>query len=73
MLADLQTLPEPDRAALLLRAQEHLPYEEIGRVLGMSPGAAKVRVHRARRRLGALREARTARTPHLNKEGTGPS
>ncbi|MFN8092946.1 MAG: sigma-70 family RNA polymerase sigma factor [Vicinamibacteria bacterium] len=58
VLADLQTLAEPDRAALLMRAEEQMPYEEIGAALGVSPGAAKVRVHRARRRLAALRMRR---------------
>ena len=49
----LQALPEADRAALLLRAQQDLPYEEIARVLGVSVSAAKVKVHRARIKLAA--------------------
>lgn len=57
-LADLQTLPETDRAALLMRAQEQLPYDEIAQALGISAGAAKVKVHRARQRLATLRLAR---------------
>jgi RNA polymerase sigma-70 factor (ECF subfamily) len=44
-------LPEPDRIALVLRAEHSLPYVEIARVLGISEGAARVQVHRARRRL----------------------
>jgi RNA polymerase sigma-70 factor, ECF subfamily len=63
VLADLQALPEVDRAALLMRAQDGLPYEEIGAALGISPGAAKVKVHRARQRLAARRTAREARQP----------
>lgn len=55
VLADLQTLPEPDRAALLMRAQDEMPYEEIAAALEISAGAAKVKVHRARRRLAELR------------------
>jgi RNA polymerase sigma-70 factor, ECF subfamily len=55
VLADLQTLDEPDRAALLLRAQDQMPYEQIGAALGLTPGAARVRVHRARHRLAELR------------------
>src|SRR5262249_52271949 len=43
----MRALPEVDRAALLLRAQEDLPYEEIAAVLGISVSAAKVKVHRA--------------------------
>jgi RNA polymerase sigma-70 factor (ECF subfamily) len=51
VLAALQELPEPDRAALLMRAQDGLPYEEIAATLGLSVAAAKVKVHRARVRL----------------------
>jgi RNA polymerase sigma factor (sigma-70 family) len=47
-------LPEVDRSALLLRAVEGLPYEEIAAVLRISIAAAKVKVHRARLRLGAM-------------------
>lgn len=54
-VAHLQTLPETDRAALLLRVQHDLPYAEIARVLQISVSAAKVKVHRARLRLAALR------------------
>ncbi len=56
-IADLQRLPEDARAAVLLRA-EGLAYEEIARTLGVTPGAAKVRVHRARVTLAALQSAR---------------
>jgi RNA polymerase sigma-70 factor (ECF subfamily) len=44
-------LPEPDRTALVLRAEQSLPYTEIARILDISEGAARVKVHRARRRL----------------------
>jgi RNA polymerase sigma-70 factor (ECF subfamily) len=47
-LAQLQTLPETDRAALLLRAQEGISYEEIARILGLSLSSVKVKIHRAR-------------------------
>jgi len=64
VLADLQTLPESDRAALLMRAHDNIPYVEIAAALHISVGAAKVKVHRARQRLAALRIARsTARIP----------
>lgn len=56
ILARLQELPEPDRAALLLRSQQ-ISYEEIGATLGITPGAARVRVHRARIRLSAARSS----------------
>lgn len=47
----IQTLPEVDRAALILRLQDDLSYEEIARVLNISYAAAKVKVHRARLKL----------------------
>jgi RNA polymerase sigma-70 factor (ECF subfamily) len=55
-LAAIQKLPEIDRAALLMRAQEELPYDEIARALGISLSAAKVKVHRARRALMDMRD-----------------
>lgn len=51
VLAALQKLPRTDRAALLMRAQDDMPYEEIAASLGISLAAAKVKVHRARLRL----------------------
>jgi RNA polymerase sigma-70 factor (ECF subfamily) len=55
VLSQLSALPEGERAALLLRVDHELSYEEIASALGTSLGAAKVRVHRARLRLaGAL-------------------
>ena len=47
----LQTLPEIDRAAFILRVQHELPYAEIARVLGLSLSSAKVKVHRVRKKL----------------------
>jgi len=58
VLLALQQIPEVDRAALLMRAQDSLPYEEIARSLGLSVSAAKVKVHRARLRLAELRDPR---------------
>jgi DNA-directed RNA polymerase specialized sigma24 family protein len=55
VLLFIQTLPEIDRAALALRLQGDLSYEEIARVLGVSLAAAKVRVHRARMKLSVYR------------------
>jgi RNA polymerase sigma-70 factor (ECF subfamily) len=55
-LAALQTLPEIDRAAVLLRAEEGMSYEEVAAALGISAVAARVKVHRARLKLAeALR------------------
>jgi len=56
-IADLQALSEEVRTALLLRT-EGLAYQEIAEVLGISEGAAKVRVHRARVALAARRSTR---------------
>jgi RNA polymerase sigma-70 factor (ECF subfamily) len=54
VLAALQELPEVDRAAVLMRAQDGMSYEEIAASLGLTLAAVKVKVHRARVRLGAL-------------------
>jgi RNA polymerase sigma-70 factor (ECF subfamily) len=56
VMEKLRALPEGERAALLLRVDHELPYDEIAGVLGISITAAKVRVHRARSRLAAARE-----------------
>lgn len=55
MLAGLQELPEIDRAALLMRALDGMPYEEISRALGISLASAKVKIHRARLALAGIR------------------
>jgi RNA polymerase sigma-70 factor (ECF subfamily) len=47
----LQTLKEIDRSAFILRVQHELPYAEIARVLELSLSAAKVKVHRIRKKL----------------------
>ena len=47
----LQTVPEIDRAAFVLRVQHELPYAEIARVLTLSVTAVKVKVHRVRKKL----------------------
>ena len=56
VLAALQSLPEIDRAAVLMRAEEGMTYEQIAAALGISLAAAKVKVHRARLKLGEVRE-----------------
>jgi RNA polymerase sigma-70 factor (ECF subfamily) len=57
VLAALRALPEIDRAAVLMRADEGLPYEEIAAALGISTAAAKVKVHRARLKLAEILHA----------------
>ncbi len=50
----LLALPEQQRSCLLLRAVEGLAYEEIAEALGMTEGAVKACLHRARRRLDRI-------------------
>lgn len=47
-LAALQRLPESDRAALLMRAQDGMAHGEIAAALGLSAVAVRVKIHRAR-------------------------
>lgn len=56
VLAALRQLPEVDRAALLMRAEDEMPYEDIARALGISLASVKVKIHRARLRLAHIRE-----------------
>ena len=53
-LERLAALPYNDRAALLMRAEGGLPYEEIAVALGITVTTAKVKVHRAREKLALL-------------------
>ena len=50
----IQSLPEIDRAAFLMRIQHELPYDEIARVLQLPLTTVKVKIHRARLKLAAL-------------------
>ena len=52
--AALGQLPEPFRAAVVLRDVQGLSYEEVADVLGISVGTAKSRIHRGRSRLRDL-------------------
>ena len=47
----LQTFPEIDRAAFIMRVQHDLPYDEISRVLELTVTATKVKVYRVRKKL----------------------
>ena len=62
VLSALHDLPEIDRAAVLMRANGELPYQEIAAALRISVPAAKVKVHRARLRLAEA----------LGKQGARP-
>ena len=52
-LRRLAALPEIDRAALLMRAFNGLPYDDIATALGITVASAKVKIHRARAALAA--------------------
>jgi len=52
----LQTLPDRQRAALLLRTEENLSYEEIAAALDVSVSGVKSLLHRAREKLLAQLE-----------------
>jgi RNA polymerase sigma-70 factor (ECF subfamily) len=56
VLAGLQKLSEIDRAALLMRAFDGMPYEEIARALMLPLSTVKVKIHRARLALAGIRE-----------------
>jgi RNA polymerase sigma-70 factor, ECF subfamily len=51
VLAALRELPEADRTAVLLRAEDGLSYDEIAAVLNLPVATVKVKVHRARLKL----------------------
>jgi len=58
LTAALQTLPPDQRELLVLCRYHDLPFAEVAAILGCTPGAARVRAHRA---LVALRKAYEAR------------
>jgi RNA polymerase sigma-70 factor (ECF subfamily) len=47
----VQGLPEKYRTILTLRDLQGLPYDEISRILRLSPGTVDSRLHRARKML----------------------
>ncbi len=53
LMAVLMEMPEIDRSALLMRAEDEMSYEEIARALGVSLPSVKIKVHRARLKLAA--------------------
>jgi RNA polymerase sigma factor (sigma-70 family) len=56
----LLSLPEIDRTAFILQVQHELPCAEIARVLELSVGAVKVKVHRTRKKLLMARMSKEA-------------
>ncbi|MGA7291165.1 MAG: RNA polymerase sigma factor [Terriglobales bacterium] len=59
VMEDLQRLPEVDRTALLMSAVEEMSYEQIASTLGLSLGAVKTKIHRARLKLEQARQKRS--------------
>lgn len=51
LLDRLRALPEPQRAAIVMRELEGLSHEEIAAALGLTGGAARQTIYRARRAL----------------------
>lgn len=67
LYAAMDRLPEAERAVLELVALDDLTVAEAAAVAGLRPVTARVRLHRARRRLRAELEA--ANRPSQRKEG----
>lgn len=59
VIAALQQLPTLERAAVLLRATHGLDYNEVAQILDITPAAARVKVHRARKQLLLARKGET--------------
>ena len=55
VMTALQTLPEVDRAALLMRSAEAMSHAEIAAALKISVEAVRVKIHRARKKLHDLK------------------
>ena len=57
VLEGVRRLPEIDRSALLMRAMDGMAYAEIARALGITLASVKVKIHRARIALLALKDS----------------
>jgi RNA polymerase sigma-70 factor (ECF subfamily) len=66
----VRDLPEGYRSVVVLRDVYGLSGEETGELLGISPGAVKVRLHRARRR---LRDELAGQFPEWASTTQGPN
>ena len=62
----IAALPEKQRMAVVLRRYEHMPYDEIGEVLGLSVSAIKSQLFRARSNL------RDSLKQHLDPDSGNP-
>lgn len=65
LIADLDTLPNRLRSALVMRELSGLPHDEIGAALEMSPGAARQAVYEARAALLELAAGREMSCPDV--------
>jgi len=65
-------LTEPEREVLRLIAWDGLDTRDAARVFGCSPGAFRVRLHRARRKLAKQLEA-AGHPPHENRAVPNPA
>lgn len=54
VLRALRTLPEVERAALIMRSHDEMSYEAIAQALDLTLANVKIRIHRARLKLAAL-------------------
>lgn len=64
----LASLPEVDRELIRLTEWERLQISEAAVVLGLRPGTARVRLHRARRALAAHPSLRGLLDPHPDQD-----
>jgi RNA polymerase sigma-70 factor (ECF subfamily) len=71
--AALDRLRPEYRAAMALRYDEALSFEEIGAVLGVPEATARSHVHRARKEMAALLTASGWAPPHASQRGAGGS
>lgn len=67
--AAVARLPERLRSVVVLRDVHELPHREVAETLGISESAAKVRLHRARRRLTELLASGTDEEAGSTAEG----
>lgn len=68
LVADVQRLPDEQRAALVLSEVGDLSHAEVAQVIGHEPGAVKGLVFRARSALIERREARDADCEEIREE-----
>jgi RNA polymerase sigma-70 factor (ECF subfamily) len=67
VLGHLDSLPEEQRAVLLLVGVEGLGYQEAAQVLGLPVGTVMSRLSRGRERLRRMADASPARSPALRR------